>query len=214
VSSRQVALLRHAGAAFLLERPRMGAVSGLLLLLLLSVPADGAAPHAGNRSCAAGAIVMHQNLYSQDIKPLRSLKQQTVGQCCAACLSDAVCGAYFAKVGQDPASRGTCALYSKADAAKLHRGQCPGSRPHTCGSAVWVHPPLPPPPPPPPPSPPSPPPVPRPDVVQLGVSGTAAWRISPYLASMSLVYVSAHRAPPLHTARPRGRDGGISAASC
>ena len=42
--------------------------------------------------------------------------------------------------------------------------------------------------PPPGPGPPPPPPAPRPDVVELAVAGTAAWTISPYLASMSLVY--------------------------
>lgn len=93
-----------------------------------------------DRSCAAGAIVMHQNLYGKTVQPMRTLNQRTISQCCEACQRDADCGAYFAKVAgpADAIPTGSCALYNDTEAAKLQRGQCPGTQPHVCGSAIWV----------------------------------------------------------------------------
>ena len=89
-----------------------------------------------------------------------------------------------------------CHLYDAAAASHLRPGTCPhkGGPKHTCASSLWIKPtptppgpspspsPTPPSPTPPPPTPaPTPAPGPRPAVVELTVSDTAAWTISPYV---------------------------------
>lgn len=106
-----------------------------------AAPAVAARAGGQNRSCAAGAIVMHQNLYGKTVEPMRTLNKRTISQCCEACQRDADCGAYFAKAAAgraDAIPTGSCALYNATEAAKLQRGQCPGTQPHICGSAIWV----------------------------------------------------------------------------
>ena len=117
-------------------------------------------------------------------------------ECCDACATNASCGAWFAKLSgaPDEIPTGSCHLYSASAASQLHSGSCPHPDGSTtvCFSENYVAPsPSPPGPPSPPPAPPSPPPAPspRPEVVALNIATTRSWRISPWLASMSLVYV-------------------------
>jgi hypothetical protein len=139
------------------------------------------------RSCAA-PVPGHaqQSLYGKGVRSYHTLKHSSPAGCCQACAANASCEAWFAKVSPSPKPAfGECMLYGAAEAGRLSRGRCPGATPHRCFSDNWAQPA--PPPPLPPPSPP-PPPAPRPDVVLLRVSGTSTRRISPYLASMSIVY--------------------------
>ena len=152
------------------------------------------------RSCDAGAIVMGQDLPPYgDVQPYDTFHCTEASACCAACAANASgCFAFYAKLSggggggdTDGSNLNECHLYDAAAAALLKPGHCPhkgGGPKHVCASAVWI--PTPPPTPTPPPPPPTPPPV-RPTVVELSVNGTAAWTISPYLASMSIVYQSA-----------------------
>ena len=129
-------------------------------------------------------------------EPYTILHCTNVTTCCALCAANETgCGAYFAKIAarsgiaetkvdSGGANLNKCHLYDPVAASHLHKADCPrhGGPKHVCGSAIWVSPsPSPPPPIPPTPSP-------RPSVVELIVNDTAAWTISPYLASMSLVY--------------------------
>jgi hypothetical protein len=160
--------------------------------------AQAAPPPPPPRSCAA-AERNGVSLFGVP-PPYAIIHCTNISVCCATCQANGTgCGAYFAKVRPGPdrmaalptgSNLDECHLYTPAAAARLHKGDCPrhSGPKHECGSQVWVSPvPTPPGPPPfPPPPPPAPPP--RPDVVELRVNGTTAWTISPYLASMSLVY--------------------------
>ena len=149
------------------------------------------------RSCATGMIHLHQSLPpSTHAEAFATLHTTNITGCCAACLSNSTgCAAWYAKVGGPDGvqySRGAnlneCHLYDSVAAAHLRIAGCPQrDHRHRCASALWIAgPPSPPSPPAPSPSP--PPHTPRPDVVELLVNSTAAWTVSPYLASMSLVY--------------------------
>jgi hypothetical protein len=135
-----MAISRHLSSLLLLGSVAGAAATTAFQKLQQPTPPPAAAAAAPNRSCAAGATVLHQNLYGKGVMPMRTLKDRTIAQCCEACQSNADCGAYFAKVGAAAGSAGSCALYNTTEAAQLRTGQCPGSRPHTCGSAVWVGP--------------------------------------------------------------------------
>eukprot|EP01048_Picozoa_sp_COSAG05_P021490 COSAG05_NODE_3970_length_1744_cov_4.354407_1_plen_495_part_10 len=123
---------------------------------------------------------MQQNLFGAGLPSTKS-ECSDPGQCCDACLANATCGAWFAKMPPGLGT-GTCQLYDLATAVKLSSGHCPGQSHPKCFSARWVV--LPAPPPPPPPAPPAP----RPALVSIVVSNEPSWTVSPYLASMSLVY--------------------------
>jgi hypothetical protein len=137
------------------------------------------------RSCAAPSVHLQQNLYGKGLRAASTSKCTDPSECCQKCLSNSTCGAWFAKMGASDSKNGQCNLYDMETAAKLQRGSCPGKSHPKCFSASWV---LPPPPVPPAPSPPPPPPAPRPDVVEVSVAAQSSWTVSPYLASMSLVY--------------------------
>ncbi len=136
------------------------------------------------RSCAAPSVHLQQNLYGKGLQAATS-KCADPGECCRKCLSNSTCGAWFAKMGASGGTGGECNLYDLETAANLNRGRCPGKSHPKCYSASWV---LRPPPPTPAPPVPPPPPAPRPDVVTLTVAAQSSWTVSPYLASMSLVY--------------------------
>ena len=156
----------------------------ILGLLFWLVPCAVAAGPTTRRSCAAPSVHLQQNLYGKGLRAATS-KCTGFGECCQKCLSNSTCGAWFAKMGVSE-GEGECNLYDLETAAHLHRGSCPGKSHPKCYSASWVLPPPPLPPPPPPPPPPAP--APRPDVVEVSVAAQSSWTVSPYLASMSLVY--------------------------
>ena len=189
-------------------------VTNMLSLLLLAVAAAAAAADPA-RSCAAGALVTNQDLPPNDnAKAYTTFACKDASLCCAACAANVTgCSAFYAKLsgGGDDGVGGSnldeCHLYDAAAAAHLRPGNCPHSSgpKHQCVSALWVPgaptpaPPTPPTPPtpaaptpaptPPTPPTPAPTPAPRPGVVELLVNGTARDRpISPFLASMSVVY--------------------------
>ena len=146
------------------------------------------------RSCAAPSVVTKQDLFAPaGVDPYAVHEISNATECCSLCSANASgCGAFYAKVstkarGSTIADGGdkSCKLFSPAAAGRLTKGSCkqfPHGTPHTCTSAVYVTPgPTPPP---------TLPPTyaPRPGVVELSVNATSSWTISPYLASMSLVY--------------------------
>ena len=151
----------------------------LLDVLLALATAGGAPPPA--RSCAGGLDDQH-NLFGPGTQPYRDFKAGTIAECCEACSANASgCGAYFAKLGGSGGD-GVCKLYSFAEAARLQSGGCPApnGKHVICGSVNYAGQPPPPPPPPQPP---------RPETVELMVASDASWTVSPWLATMSLVYV-------------------------
>jgi hypothetical protein len=179
-------------------------VASLLAAAASSAAAAAAPPPPPLRTCAAAAN--GASAFGAGSKPYAIIHCTNITACCATCAANTTgCGAYFAKTRPGPddgeadaSNLNECHLFDLAAATHLQKGDCPrkGGPKHECGAAIWVTPaptppgpPAPPPPAPPPPPPPPPaPPPPRPDVVELTVNATAAWDISPYLASMSLVY--------------------------
>ena len=124
------------------------------------------------------------SLFGKGVKTMRDMKVQHFAECCDACRIDSKCGAFFAKLSTKSGG-GDCKLYSLASAAKLDRGSCPSSKGTAiCVSSNWVVTPSPTP------APPSPTPhPPAPANIALGLTDpTSLGTVSPYLASMSLVY--------------------------
>ena len=166
------------------------------ILLLLKADSSASPPPPPPRNCTGTT----NGISTFGAEPYTIFHCTNITTCCALCAANETgCGAYFAKIASRPDSseikvngRGAnlneCHLYDPVAAAHLRKGNCPhhGGPKHVCGSAIWVSPAPSPSPSPTPPTPPAP--APRPSVVELMVNGTAAWTISPYLASMSLVY--------------------------
>jgi hypothetical protein len=165
------------------------------------------APPSPPRTCT-GTLANGHNLFGKGVVPYREIKC-SIADCCAACAANASCGAWFAKespkesrtfvnsrpdrdgiktalssvdvvVGAANADvhatpLGECKLFSFAAAEQLTSGGCPktptGVQP-VCASRVWT----------------APGPAPRPVVVNLSVASRPSWTVSPWLATMSLVY--------------------------
>ena len=160
-------------------------------VLLLGKEARAAIPlqHARVQQLCGNVSTTNYSVYGH-AKVHSATQQPDALSCCQRCAAEECAIWYFRQT--DGGTTGECKLYLADQVSSLKAGSCSSVHNNVkCASSPL---PQPPPPPPTPPPPPPPPPVPPPSSVLLSVGAICKWTISPYLASMSLVYAWARDA--------------------